>query len=659
MVLVRYGLVALTLLVSCAALSLAQTPAPAVTTDAVKGTESTENTFVRGVYFGLAVSGVQVNADEVGKDIPAFLDQLFRDLKQTYHCNVFWSNSGGMPEYIQALDIAARYDLKLFCNVRHMYARQNAPLETEAKIDELARQITDAFKNKKAMGGYVICEEVGQAGVPQMDYMRQRLEMYDPSPAHPTVVSEAGGAGVIYAFRSGFRFMCPQAYFFAAPNAQYCPNTPASSRDAYAGMLDGLCDYSRRTGKIAWIMPQSCAGIHGKYWTDDQGNLVGEPGSYWNVRMPTVAEMHFQTWDAIRSGCRGIIYFLLMPYSHQGWRPDKAVPTEADKQALAEMEKETASYEGRTDLPLLKERFNTGEATTLLQLGGKPTRQSQAMGKDFAAIEKLEPLLVSWKQATFPVAFADRPARVNTFESPLHPGRRFVAVVNYDTASAQPLRVLMAPNAVKVTNLRTGANVPLASVATEPGGLQEVVVPLEAGDGTVLEVAFHDNHPGILTFEEDFYHFGSPVVLENLERVNQSYPFFQGDYWGVRKTGGASSAYVGRASEGIVACAKLTRLQDVPEQNGPLGGSLKMAEQGLCDVFLAVEGKFPKPESLIIQLVNVDGKEGDWLCSDAYFHPVRIPPKDAAGKPVAEIRFILADDALLTHIRCWRVERNK
>jgi len=46
-------------------------------------------------------------------------------------------------------------------------------------------------------------------------------------------------------------------------------------------------------------MPQSFADPQGPWWLDEQKLVVIEPGSYWHWRMPTVAEIHWQTWEAV------------------------------------------------------------------------------------------------------------------------------------------------------------------------------------------------------------------------------------------------------------------------------------------------------------------------------------------------------------------------
>lgn len=618
-----------------------------------------EKTFVRGVYYG---NSFDLGAKATGKDPRAFQNQLFHDLRRKYHCNLFWSGSGGIPDQMQTLDIAAKHDLKILVNVRYGYNNFSTPMETEAKMEALAKQWTDALKNHKANAGYVICEEDDQATVTQMDYYRGLFERFDP--ARPGIFIPCGVAVVHYAYRSGFPILGSESYVWGGPGHQACPKTPESSRDYYINMVSGLGDLSRKSGKPAWMMTQSFAGCDGKYWDDPQGNYIMEAGSQWSTRMPTPGETRFQIWDAVRAGCKGVVFFVLMPH-WPNWQPDSQDLSEVEKKFGESMDKSLASLKGRTDVPLLKERTNTGEPATLLKRDGSATRQSLAMAEAFAAIEKLESLIVSWKPAGFPAAFADPSAGINTFESPDRPGRRFVTVVNYDVASKKSLPLLFAPNVTGVTDLQSGANVPLSSPPAEPFGLQSGAVSLEAGDGTILELSFKDDRPGVPLFAEDFTHFGSPLLLENTERINLPFASGVGDYWAVRKvrtptTGGAAGAtgLVYGRQEGPVPCARLTKLQNTAIDSGPLGGSLGLAAQGLCDVFLTVEGTFAKPESLIIETVNKDGQEA-WLSSDGHFKPVRIPVKDASGKDVVEVRFILADDALLTGIRCWRVSRNR
>ena len=386
----------------------------------VAGGFDVEKTFVRGVYYG---NQFEANAKAAGKDVPAFVDRLFRDLRETCHCNVFWINTGGVPDQSATLDIAAKHDLKVLCCARYDYNNFASPMETESKMEAVAQRVTAAFKSKPACAGYVICEEDDQATVTQMEYYRQLFERLDPS--RPGIFVPCGAAVVYYAYRTGYPIICSESYLWGGPNAAYCPNTPESSRAYYTQMIGGLGDLARKSGKTAWVMTQAFSSGEGKQWIDAKGNLIIEAGSAWITRMPTPAEIRFQIWDAVRAGCKGVVFFLLMPCCIPDWQPYKPHPTEDDKKWEASMDKEAAALKGRTDMSVVKSRTDTGDAQALLNRDGSATRQSKAMGEAFAAIEKLEPLIVSWKWASFPVVFAAHPAGIGTFETPDKPDRRY------------------------------------------------------------------------------------------------------------------------------------------------------------------------------------------------------------------------------------------
>ncbi|MCC6580356.1 MAG: hypothetical protein IT440_07925 [Phycisphaeraceae bacterium] len=616
---------------------------------------SLEKTFVRGVYYGNAMG---VNAAAAGKDVPAFKDQLFRDLTKTYHCNLLWLNSGGLEDQVETLDIAGRHGLGVLCDVAGLYSSLLGPMVSEDVIAQRAKQIVDAFGSKPACAGYVLWDEPPMSAAPQLEHYRQLLARLDPT--RPGMVVSMPPQTSVFAYRTGFPILCADMYVFGGPNWTHSPNTPERSVFYYTQLIKGLGDMSVKSGKPGWAMPQAYAAADGVTWVNDKGHLIIEAGSAWANRMPTPAEIKFQIWEAVRGGCRGVLFFLLMPYLPD-WRPDKADMTEAEKKWGEHQAKTVESLKNQSTYPLTKERVDTGEAPMLLQKNGGPTRQSKAMGEAFAELEKLDALVSSWKPAAFPVAFANAPAAVGTFESPAKPEKRYVVVVNHDTAAKQTLTVLLNPNVSGAKNLCTGQDVAVTPSVNDPDNLRCAAVALEAGDGAVLELSFTNDQPGIPLFDEDFSRFCYEVVLENAERINFPYPSGMGDYWGVKKvrapgTDGAraSGMAVGK-NEGPISCVKMIKLDKNGFERGQLGGNLAMVAQGTHDILLAIEGSYPRTESLIIEAVDEDGK-ANWLRTDNFFRPVHIPASNA-GKKITEIRFVLADDAMLTRIRAWRVPR--
>ena len=245
--------------------------------------------------------------------------------------------------------------------------------------------------------------------------------------------------------------------------------------------------------------------------------------------------------------------------------------------------------------------------------------------------------------------FADAPCAVQTFEVPSQPNVRYAVLVNHDTAAQRDCDLLLMPNVRRLTDVVSGRNLAVTPATNDPAELLQSKVSLQAGDGTVLKIEFRNDRPGILLFADDFSCSPYSLLLENAERRCFAHGFGLGEYWAVVKS-------VAKASNGVPATPKAgqaahDRTPQHASRSGPSGRALGLVAQHKLDIFVAVDGDFPKAESLIVERVDKDGKE-TWLQSDAHFHPVRIP-----AQGIEELRFLLGNDAVLRGVRCWCVSK--
>jgi hypothetical protein len=433
-----------------------------------------------------------------------------------------------------------------------------------------------------------------------------------------------------YAESTGFPILCADIYHFGGPRSPNIPNPAASSQASYRGAVNALVRLALTHGKTPWVMPQAFTEFWGASWHDEKEHLVLEPGGYWHWRMPTVAEMHWQTWEAVRAGCRGVLYFSILLDSPDKWKPAQGEIPEKEKKTIADNQ-----AAGR---PQIKERLFTHDVASLLLPGGRPTPQSRAMGEDFAALEKLESLVATWTPATFPMAFADAPFAVSTFEVRATPGTRYAVVVNDDLQQARTGTVSLLPNVARATNLSTREPLPLRTDPVGSEAFAQTELTLEPGQGCVLELQCGNTAPGLLLFAEQFAGSQLAATLENAERRNERAGFSMGWLWTVRKSG----------TPDTTALVKLSNLQGPALRANPFAGALRPAAAGSSAVFLQAEGSFPKAESLVVIGVDANGKS-TWLQSNNYAFPVRIP----AGTTAVHLQ--LSADAALRGIRAWQV----
>lgn len=162
--------------------------------------------------------------------------------------------------------------------------------------------------------------------------------------------------------------LCCDFYpFFGSPHG---PNGDAS----YTMYEDVVCNTVRRareTGMTPLIMAQAYQEIWGPARLEADGTLTAIKGAGQHWLPPTEAQMRWQTWAAVALGAKGVIYF---PYA-LGTNPNPETPPIGVAWAVTK------------DVP-------TGAPVGLKTSPDfRPSRQYEAMGRSFAEVELVVPVL--------------------------------------------------------------------------------------------------------------------------------------------------------------------------------------------------------------------------------------------------------------------------
>jgi len=581
----------------------------------------------RGVYWPW--ERTKLHAAHAGMEFWAFVDHLMARIKSEWNCNLVWFVNGP-SEPAKVCDLAEQHGLLVLSGTRLAGIFVHG-LRGEAQLDRAVRDTVEALGAKKALGAYVLKDEAKNVEKAQMETFREALAAADPT--HPSIIVTMTGHTEAFAVDSGFPIICTDIYHFGGDRSTAIPNPARRSRATFRGCVEALTDMTERHGKTAWSMPQAFVDVWGASWLDDRGHVVIEPGSYWHWRMPTVPEMRWQIWESVRAGCKGVVFFSPLLGGASDWTPAKGDMPEKMQQALER---------NRGKWPVTARRIETGQPVCLSSNGGGSTPQALAMATAFAALEKLDPLIVRWRPARLPVVFADAPARVRCYADPRDPAVRYAVVVNDDTAASEERLVTLrflpgtsaVVDAVRDTRLELGGD----EVANEK--LLRTQLTLAPGDGTVLRLSFAGGRPGLLLYDEDFSKAAVTAGLEGVSRQPERRGFGMGSSWRVRKSGeadedalitvdGLQSHHHGRGSAVLTAMRELGK--------------------GTALVYLLVDGNCPKPESIVVQFVDGEGNAG-WDKTDAYHLPI------ALRADVAAVRIRLAADAAVDRVRLWRVE---
>jgi hypothetical protein len=267
-------------------------------------------------------------------------------------------------------------------------------------------------------------------------------------------------------------FLCTDVYpFFSAGN----PNGPGDYAASTTYFLDSGRSAQRWSEGDWWMMGQIFSEVWGPRDIDKDGNVVYLPGGGPHWRMPTPAEVRWQTWSSIACGARGVFYFSLF---FNAGAATNAAPLEAKAQFA------------------VSQPTPSGLPASILYMDGRTTPLLAAMGESFAAVTKVAPLIKTLKLVDERFAFVAKGWRpAGTVVQPFvgTEGQRYAVVVNGDFQEAADVAVNVSGDVTAVQDLVSAQTLPLLTKALtswEPigSGFQQVRVKLAPGDGTLLRL---------------------------------------------------------------------------------------------------------------------------------------------------------------------------
>ena len=582
-----------------------------------------ESTQVRGVYWPWEFTTAR--AEKAGVELWAFVDLMMGRIKNDWHCNTIWFVNGP-TDPVKTCQLAEKHGLTVLIGTELVHGIVHGFESMEQARGAVAKTVAE-LGGQKALGGYVLKDEPRGVEAMQMEAYRGMLHQADPT--RPSVVVSMTGDTEVYVRSTRLPIICTDIYHFGGDGSPYIPNNAERSQGTFRAAVEALNSMTDAAGKAAWCMPQAFTELWGPHWADKNGNAVLEPGCYWHWRTPTPAEVTWQTWESIRAGCKGVVFFSAFMGTGSEWTPEKGEMPEDFKNRIEANKSSKA--------PVVKERFNTGEAFSLSYADGTSTPQAVAMGKAYANLSKLQSVTPRLRAAELPAIFADGPAAVNTFTDPNSPGKRYAVVVNDDLKEAKEIDLFFPPTVAAVEDVTRSAAFSLSAYTIGDDGLQTAKIRLEPGDGAFLAISFKKDSPGMIVFQERFDNTACPLELRNCKRQFEARGFGMGRQWLVRKDGGAEQE----------SWIELKGLNDRQHAHAsPLGTNLS-AIGAKEAVFMKVDGVCPQAEDILVQFVDKDGNAG-WNKTSNFHLPFRIPPDTSA------IRIRLSNNAAVKWISLWR-----
>ena len=454
-----------------------------------KKTKHLKEVFPTGVFW--AWERTQPCADYAKMELWAFVDKTMKMLKENGY-DTLWFVNIGKENMLKLLPIAEANDMQVLFNTDLLTTVYNGTNSMKS-LETHAWNTYKSIGSSPALLGYILKDEPQFFETENMSTFYDLMKEVDPD--RDSISTCMNRQSLTYLRDSSLPVVCSDIYYFGSENSTQLP-TPEYSQAEFTLLLSCFGKSAAVHNKHTWFMGQMFGDVWGRHWRKGD-KLVVEPGSYLHWKAPTDAECRWQIWEALRLGTKGVLFYVLFPPIQLEVSPSEA-KDEWQQKRIARMDKAAATAAGWKDQKLVSKQIELDPCEGMTEMDGSPTHQLLATAPIMKLLRKHEQLLLKRNFAKVPVFYSgDNKTNTMTFTSD---GHQIGVIVNRDLLNKRTAKVLLPPNAKSVTNLATGAAIPLKAVSES---FQELTIDLDAGDGALLEAKF-DGRPGLLLLKEDF-----------------------------------------------------------------------------------------------------------------------------------------------------------
>jgi hypothetical protein len=567
--------------------------------------ESAAGLFPRGVYW--PQERVAWLAERKGLDVWEYADELLASLHADHHCNLIWVVNIGTDGLQRLCAIAAKHDVQVVGTVEPVlwWRQHRTPEFARQCAEETAKRLADT----EGLYGYVSIDEPRVWELSYLDAIRRELALLDPTRPSLTVTMRGDTPAAIQ--RTGFPIITSDIYPFFFEGDPNGPNPAPVSRAYYRLCTEGFGEQCAGVGKTFWLMPQAFMEAWGDWYYDERMNVVAQEGAYLHWRMPTVGETRWQIWQGLAGGARGIIFFVLFPPKNERTADSEPGP-------------------GREHTyPRIAEPLDTGQPAALLNPDSTPTAQMVAMGKTFAEIEALEPILRRLRSADFPAVFVEPPLHCQTLRD--EQGNLCTVVVNDDTDNASTGDLQVLPGIDRVRDLKKGDAFPLGD--DEGTGLRIATLTLGPGEGTLLELAAEPARRPLPTAIEDFE---TPLVTGSLQDAQVQVSRLP---WGVGWRYELVQTAEGDNAPPAVLTCPVAMLTGDPKAHRPSG-----------PIYIVYSGRGKADVECVELSFSTDGETFERASVDEFDRPIVLP------REATHVRFVVNNGAAVSGFRVIATE---
>ncbi len=474
-----------------------------------------KDVFPTGVFW--AWERTKPCADYAKMDLWAFVDKTMKLLKENGY-NTLWFVNIGTDSMLKVLPIAEENGMQVLFNTDLLGVVYNGT----SSLESMEKQAWNTYKTiggSDALLGYVLKDEPMFIETENMSTFYNLMREADPS--RDSVAVAMNRQSLTYLRDSALPVVCSDIYYFGSENSTQLP-TPKESQYEFTLALSGFGRAAELYNKHTWFMGQMFGDAWGRHWRKGD-KLVVEPGTYLHWKMPTDAESRWQIWEALRLGTKGVFFYVLQPPIQLEVPPAEA-KEEWQLNRIKGMDSNAAMAASWPGQKLVQKQIEIDPGEGMIDMDGTPRPQMLATAPIMRLLRKNEQLLLRRRFSKLPLFYAgDDKTDTMTFESE---GKFIGVIVNRDLLNKRTAKVLLPPNVVSVTNIATGAAIPLKASSDD---FKELEIELASGDGALLEAKFN-GRPGICMIREDFarnslyrLNIGKNAHIVNLESMGADF----------------------------------------------------------------------------------------------------------------------------------------
>ena len=385
------------------------------------------------------------------------------DAIQTNHVDLLWVTNMSDTDLPRLIRECGKRGIKLLPSMSTVEAKIDWRWANEGKYyDSVLPNVVKLAGGSDTLVGWVLSDEPQVDHFPRLETLRERLRKLDPNRFCTSVTMWPQTPEVPE--KTKLPVVCVDLYPFFGPNDPNGPHTDAASKSFLrrnaAKMIEAIGDRNA----VGWVMGMCFSDIWGPRKYEENGHLVGLPGSYLHWRAPSLAEMRWQVWETFRAGAKGFVSYTLAPEAPNPKTETLPPPDVAWKNVLAKQ---------ATDLG----------PNALTNPDCSATPQLEELGRVYARIAPHTKLIRRWRITDLPVLEVEAPGKGQVFAEG-GKDRLFAVVVNDDLHKEQEITVRVGERIASVRDVVRGQTVPLDRDFA--GGSGTARLSLAAGDGTVL-----------------------------------------------------------------------------------------------------------------------------------------------------------------------------